>query len=127
MLCECCFKKIIPKRTIFNLFEIETHHICELCYMKQPMIPHYQVVPIEQGKIMWYNLCKEEVIYPVAYMSFLKTYVLTFMTYHKKDIFLYTDQLTESLLNILDSLKLGNVFLVSLCEKIDKKENNDEI
>ena len=127
MLCECCNKKIIPKRTILNLFKLETHHICELCYMKQPMIPSYQIIPIEEGSISWYNLCKEEVVNPIAYMSFMKSYIISFMAYHKHDIFLYTDHLTESLLYILDSLKLGNIFLVSLCENIEKKENNDEI
>jgi hypothetical protein len=127
MLCECCNKKIVKKRTFKNLFEIETHHICEYCYSKFPIIPRVQVVPIEEGEILWYNLMKGYTQHPLAYMSFLKSYYVMYQKHYQDYLFMYFDHMHTELLNELDSLKLGNIFLVSLYENIDKKENSYEI
>ena len=127
MLCECCKKKIVKERTFRNLFDIETHHICEYCYSKYPLIPTMQVVPIEEGEILWYNLMKEYTNHPIAYMSFIKSYIVMYLKYYQDYIFIYHDYMNTELFSILDSLKLGNIFLVSLYENIDKKENNYEI
>jgi len=121
MLCECCKQKIITIRTFKNLFNIETHHICERCYMKTPIHFSYQVIPIEEGEVLWYNLLKERVDYPLGYMSFIKSYVWMFMNLYRSYIFIYVDEASNYLFDLLDSLKLGDIFLVSLYENIDKK------
>ncbi|MDX9691214.1 MAG: hypothetical protein RBT45_02095 [Acholeplasmataceae bacterium] len=95
--------------------------------MKYPMIPVFQVIPIEEGEILWYNLMKEKVTHPMGYMSFLKSYYVMFMKHYMSYLFIYIDMIDLDFLNMLDSLKLGNIFLVSLYENIDKKENSYEI
>lgn len=121
MLCESCRKKIIPMRTFKNIFSMETHHICERCYMKVPIHSTHQVIPIEEGEILWYNLLKERVDYPLGYMSFIKSYIWMFMNLYPSYLFIYVDEVSMKLFDLLDSLKLGNIFLVSLYENIDKK------
>jgi len=127
MLCESCREKIIKNRSIYQMFTVETHHICESCYQKNQMIPHLQVLPIEDYVIIWYNILKEGTLTPLAYMSFLKGYYQLFLNQYKDYLFLYFDYLTEEIHLILDSLKLGNIYLLTLYEYIEKKENNYEI
>ena len=127
MLCECCREKIIKNRTIFHLFAVETHHICELCYQKNQLIPTMKVLPIEEYEMIWYNILKEGTLTPIAYMSFLKSFYKLFLTQYNDYLFLYFDYLSEDYFHILDTLKLGNLFLLTLYENIEKKENNYEI
>ncbi len=127
MLCECCKKKIITKRHLGNLFQPETHHICEYCYMKNPLLVKESIIPIEDGEILWYNLLKDEVKYPKAYMSFLAPYILLFTKMNSYDVLIYQDQFNNELYHLLDLLKLGNIFLLTLYENKEKKENDYEI
>ena len=127
MLCECCKKKIVTKRHFRNLFEPEIHHICEYCYMKNPITLKESIIPIEDGEILWYNLLKDEVIYPKAYMSFLGNYFIAFTYMKAYNILIYQEQFNQELYHLLDLLKLGNIFLLTLYENKEKKENDYEI
>jgi len=89
--------------------------------MKVPIHSTHQVIPIEEGEILWYNLLKERVDYPLGYMSFIKSYIWMFMNLYPSYLFIYIDEVSMKLFDLLDSLKLGNIFLVSLYENIDKK------
>lgn len=127
MLCECCHQKIIKNRTIHQLFTREIHHICELCYQKNQLIPSIHVLPIEEYEIVWYNILKEATSFPLAYMSFLKRFYQIYLSQYNDHLILYFDYLSDELHYTLDYLKLGNIFLLTLYENIEKKENNYEI
>ncbi|MFH0767168.1 MAG: hypothetical protein V1920_03650, partial [Bacillota bacterium] len=121
MLCEICGNKVKTKRTILNLFDPEIHHICENCYMQYPLTPRNQVIPIEDGIIHHYSMMRNEVKNSgIAYMSFMKPYVVQYMMHYDDFIFLYKDEIDEDFLTILDSLKLGNIYLLTLYENIKK-------
>jgi len=126
MLCELCGKKVKTKKNIFNLFEPEIHHLCELCYQKYPLIPNYQVIPIENGK-MHHHMMHAPIFNSVAYMSFLKPYYQQYLLRYKNCIFLYFDEISIQDLTIMDHLRLGDLYVVSLYENIEKKEKNYEI
>lgn len=126
MLCEHCGKKVKTKRNIFNLFEPETHHLCETCYQKFPLIMNYQVIPIEYGQMHHY-IMNAPIANPIAYMSFLKPYYQHFTLQNNNCVFLYFDEISDQDSLILDHLKLGDLYVVSLYENIEKKEKNYEI
>jgi hypothetical protein len=126
MLCAQCGKKIKTKKNIFNLFDPEIHHLCEMCYQKYPLIMKYQVIPIEQGQMYHYSM-NAPITNSIAYMSFLKPYYQHHLLHHKNCIFLYFDEISDQDSHILDHLKLGDLYVVSLYENIEKKEKNYEI
>ncbi|HBG32412.1 MAG TPA: hypothetical protein DEG42_03980 [Acholeplasmataceae bacterium] len=126
MLCELCGKKVKTKKSIFNLFEPEIHHLCEMCYRKYPLNMKYQVIPIEHGQIHHY-LMNAPIISSIAYMSFLKPYYQDYLLRYKNCIFLYFDEISDQDLIMMDYLKLGDLYVVSLYENIEKKEKNYEI
>ena len=116
MLCEVCGLKIIKIRSFHHLFDPEIHHICESCYAKSPIHFTYEVIPIDDGTILWYNLSIENMEKPSAYQSFLASYYLHFIQNQNQDIFLYFDAFTEEIYTLLDTLKLGDVMLLTLCD-----------
>lgn len=119
MLCRICLKKVRTKRNLYNLFEPEIHHICESCYRQYPLLPRFDVIPIE-GYVMRYHLMIEryQKLDPMAYMSFVQGYIRLFLKNNKCDILLLFDLMDSNLLSLLDSLKLGNLFVVTLYENI---------
>lgn len=128
MLCEVCKKKIRTQLNIFNIFQTEKHHICERCFQKYPLLPGYQTIPIDQGMIdHYYLISKNRDVSPISYMSFLKVYYVHYLKHHKQQMILYFDVLSDQLYEILDSLKLGDIYLVTLYDNIKKKEKNYEI
>jgi len=122
MLCEICLKHINIRRHIFNVFEIETHHICESCYMKYPTYPKFHVMPIVDGQMFIHVISDfKHRQPPLAYMSFLKTAYIHFIRHFSTTIFLYFDILDDNILELLDSLKLGDIYVTSLYENIVEK------
>ncbi len=128
MLCEICKKEIVKRHTIHSLFKVEKHHICEFCFNKYPLMMKTSVIPIEKGQILWTSMIKtKDTISPIAHMSFMKPFYISFMRRSDKCIFLHFDQLKHKILTILDSLELGDIYLLTLHENIEIEENEYDI
>jgi len=122
MQCEVCRKKVKTNKNIFNLFNPETHHICEYCYQRYPLLMRFQVLPIEEGVLTHHLLSSRFYsINPIAFMSFLKPYYIDYIKHHKDKLFALFDILDDHTLAMLDSLKFGDIYFVSLYENIEKK------
>ncbi len=123
MFCYICHKKIRVKKYLYNLFQLETHHICEYCLEKYPVMVQYQVIPLDYYKVHWYSLLQtDEKLEGMAYMSFLKPFYLDFLKMKDKPIYLYFDQISDKLITILQSLE-HHVYLVTLYDNINAKEH----
>ena len=119
MLCYICHHQFFTKKTLRNLFDDEIHFICERCYQRYPLCPRYQEIPISEAKIYYHLLIeRNRGLDPMAYMSFLKPYYMDFLKHHCDEIILYVDTFNEQIFEILDILKLGNIYVVSLYENI---------
>lgn len=126
MLCEICKKNIIKRHTIHSLFEREIHHICSYCYEQYPLSIEQKVFPIEEGVVYWSSMIKtDDAISPYAHMSFMKPFYIDYVKHYNKCIFLHFDQLKHTIITILDSLKLGDIYLLTLYENIDEKEETE--
>ncbi|MDO9629811.1 MAG: hypothetical protein Q7I99_07900 [Acholeplasmataceae bacterium] len=119
MLCEICRKKVKTSKNILNLFSPEIHHICEMCYQKYPLLMRSDVLPVEGG-VATHQLMSARYysIKPIAFMSFLKPYYIDFLKHHQSKTLLVFDILDEQTLEIMDSLKLGDLYVVTLYENI---------
>lgn len=119
MLCRICLKKVRTRRNISNLLTPEIHHICESCYAKYPLLPRFDVIPIE-GYVIRYHVMstRNTNLDPMSYMSFLKSYITMFLVSYPLDILFIFDLMDLNTLSLLDSLKLGNLFVVTLYENI---------
>jgi len=123
MYCEICHKKIRVKKQLYNLFRIETHHICEYCLMNYPLIVNHQIIPTDLSQINWYSLIHEDDdINGIAYMSFLKPFYLDFIRQKDNSIYLYFDHISDKLMIILQSLEFGQIYLVTLYDNINENE-----
>ncbi|MBN2299884.1 MAG: hypothetical protein JXC31_01725 [Acholeplasmataceae bacterium] len=123
MQCEICRKKVKTKKNIINLFHPEIHHICENCYLENPLIPRLEILPIQEGIIYHHSmLVSRNKLSGLAYMSMMKPYYIDFMKSHTNNLFIYQDQLDEKLYHQMDSLKLGDIYLLTLYENIEKGE-----
>jgi len=123
MLCSICGKKVKTKKTILNLFDDEIHHLCESCYMLHPLCPKSHVIPIDDGVIYHNSMIKGDSQVPgIAFMSFVKPYLAHYLTQYRDCIFLYLDDIKEISFITLDSLKLGNIYLLTLYENIEEGE-----
>ncbi len=128
MYCEICSKKISSRKHLFNIFKLNIHHICELCYKKYPLIPKRSIIPIKGGVILWQSLIQtHDEISPIAHMSFYKPYIIDYVTHYHDYILLIYDDLDEKTIELLDKMLFGNIYLLTLYENIGKKENNYEI
>ncbi len=122
MQCEVCRKKVRTNKNIFNLFSVETHHICEYCYQRYPLLMRLDVLPIEEGVLIQHLLSSRYYsIHPTAFMSFLKPYYMDFIKHHQGKTFILFDILDNHTLAMLDSLRFGDIYFVSLYENIEKK------
>ena len=122
MLCEICKKRVTSNKNIFNLFQVETHHICEYCYQRYPLLTRFEVIPIEKGLLHFYLLSSRYYkVTPTAFMSFLKPYYMDFLKHHQGKVLLIFDILDHNTLVLLDSLKFGDIYIVSLYENIEGK------
>jgi hypothetical protein len=80
------------------------------------------VFPIEKGVLIQHLLStKFYTINPIAFMSFLKPYYIDFIKHHIGKTLVIFDILDDHTLEILDSLKFGDIYFVSLYENIEKK------
>lgn len=122
MLCEHCHQKIIKKRSLWNLLEVETHHLCESCYQRYPMLPSYEVIPIEQGVMHLFTMITRSYpVQPHAYQSFLKSYYDLHQKTLKKTTLLIFDVLDDDILFDLDHILFGDLMVVRLYENIKRK------
>lgn len=118
MICYICKKKIVTQVRLYNLFKIETHHICDRCLMLYPIDINYQVIPNQSHVIEWYSMISEEtVLDPMAYMSFIKPFYIDFLPIKSQAILLYLDVISDKLINILTSLE-WHIYLVTLYDEI---------
>jgi len=119
MLCRICLKKVRTKRNLMNLLTPERHHICESCYTKYPLLPRLDVIPVE-GYLMRYHVMSTRCLNhdPMAYISFLESYIRLYLKMYSLDILLFFDVMDSQTQSLLDSLKLGNLFVVTLYENI---------
>lgn len=128
MYCQVCFKKISSRRHVFNLFKRETHHICERCYLKYPLIPKRSIIPIQNGIVLWQSMIQtSDWVSPIAHMSFYKPYFIDYLKHYPEYIFLIEDLVEENFIKVLDLIRLGNIYLLTLYGKIKIKENDYEI
>ncbi len=122
MLCEICKRKVKTRRNLHNLFDPEVHHICEKCFMEHPVILKKSTMPIEQFTLHLNQMLDRVTQFPMAYMSFMKPFYLDFIKRKDVEIILYFDQTGDQIFEILDSLKLGSIYLLTLYEDIGKGE-----
>lgn len=128
MFCEICKKKITQRRHLFNLFRINTHHICEFCYQKYPLLPRRSTIPIGGGVMIWNSLIKtSDEISSFAHMSFYKPYIIDYIKNYNLNVLIIEDYLDQSMMEIYDKIKLGDIYLITLYDKIKQKEINYEI
>lgn len=126
MYCEICHQEIVERHTIHTLFKREMHHICDYCFRRYPLHIKQTVLPINEGVIYWTSMIKSnDYISSMAYMSFMKPFYLDYINHYKKCLFLHFDKLSSTILTILDSMKLGDVYLLTLHENIDEEEENE--
>jgi hypothetical protein len=122
MQCEVCSKKIKTKRSFNNYFTQETHHICEFCYQKHRLSPQYTVIPIEKGLLYLQVLLRIEFkTIPLAHMSFLKPFIFQYLKYHRHDTILYFDEVDDSTFEMIDLLKVGNIYMLTLYDNRKEK------
>jgi hypothetical protein len=80
------------------------------------------VLPIEDGILKNHLLSSRHYsINPIAYMSFLKPYYLDFLKNNQDKIMVIFDILDDNTLALLDSLRFGDIYFVSLYENIEGK------
>lgn len=128
MFCEICNKKITTRRNLFNIFKIERHHICEYCYQKYPLIIKRSMIPIDGGEVIWLSLIQtSEHISPLAHMSFYKPFYIEYLRQYKNQIILIFDKISEDWFTLFDKMKLGDIYLLTLYDNIEKKESYYEI
>ncbi len=117
MLCGLCHEVIVFERTLHTLFEPETHSICELCYRRYPLLPVYDVIPIEGGIIHYHVLIKRNrKKSPDAYMSFFKPYIMDFLKRRHTVTLFWFDEMDDHGFALLDPLRFGNLYVVTLYE-----------
>jgi hypothetical protein len=120
MQCMICEKTIKLAYTIDTIFDDEKHHICRFCYLKHPIIEEEQVFPIDGYEMTVVSL---DIPYlrknPLAYMSFYKPYIIGYITYRHHDVLLIFDNLNQDVFDLLDILKLGRIYALTLCLSID--------
>ncbi len=122
MLCEHCQKRIIPKRTLWNLFEPEIHHLCEMCYQTYPLLPTHEVIPVEGGRADVFTLIsKPYPVTPMAYQSFFMSYYQMHEIYYKHHVLLIFDAISDDVWHLLDHLSFGNLMIVRLYENSHDK------
>ena len=120
MQCAICLKIIKKSISIDTLLSKELHHICDRCYMQYPLYFDCISLPIESFVMTTFVLSKINTKQnPVAYMSFLKPYVIDFIKHRRRDLLLIFDDLTLDIYTILDTLKLGDIMSVTLYISID--------
>lgn len=122
MLCEHCHKKIVTKRHLWNLFSKEIFHLCEVCYQRYPLLPSYEVIPIDSGEMHLFTMITKS--YPVeahCYQSFYKGYYLLFMKQFNQCTLIICDRISNELMEELDHLSFGNLMVVRLYENSHDK------
>lgn len=128
MICEICHQVIVKRHTIKTLYQKEMHHICDGCYQKYPLLIKQTVFPIEEGRVYWSSMIhSNDPVSSKAYMSFMKPFYLDYVNHHKNSIYLHFDRLSDTILSILDSLRLGDIYLLTLHENIVEEENEYDI
>lgn len=119
MYCEICHEKIVIQRHLWNLFQPLTHHICERCFTKYPLYSKTLIYPIE-GYLMT-HIVMSMVKYKyqgICYQSFIAPYIKTFLKHKDNLIFLYFECMDVRTYELLDSLELGDLFVVTLYENM---------
>jgi hypothetical protein len=119
MFCQICHEKIVEERTLWHLFKPSVHSICERCYQKYPLYPRTKEYPIK-GYLMIHT-CLSVVKYKYqgnCYQSFIAPYINAFLKLNKKSIFLYFECMDLNIYELLDSLELGNLIIVTLYENM---------
>lgn len=120
MQCIIC-KKIIKKGfTIDDIFDQSFHHICRYCYAKHPVLSETIYLPIEDAVMTVESMGLDlDVIDPMAYMSFIAPYLIGFIKFRHHDLVMIFDNLNIEMYTMLDVLKLGRMYAITLCLSID--------
>jgi hypothetical protein len=119
MFCEICRKKISVRKHLFNIFKVDTHHICESCYQKYPLIPKRSIIPIKEGVMIWQSLIQtNDDISSLAHMSFYKPYIIDYMNNYNTHVLLIDDYFNDNLFKIYDIFELGDIYFLTLYDKI---------
>lgn len=122
MLCRVCNNLINKDVTIKNIFKPNIDKICNNCFMSNTFIQKLNIIPITDYVIEEHTLFEKEVN-PLALMSFLKPYYMYYLKNKQENIILYFDTVDQLIYNNLQNIKLGNIFLLVLCNK--KQKEND--
>ncbi len=122
MLCEHCHRKIITKRHLWNLFEPEIHHLCDVCYARYPLLPTLEVMPIEGGVMHLFTLIDASYpVDPIAYQSFVGPYIMMALTRYQGHTLIIFDRISTSVFDLLDHLSFGDLVVVRLYENSHDK------
>ncbi len=128
MFCEVCKKKIYVRKHIFNLFLKQTHHICEYCFKKYPLLIKRSIIPIDGGEILWTSLIQtKDSISPLAHMSFYKPFYVEYINHYKNRLIMIETSINDEKMDLYENLKLGDMYLLTLYDIIEKKESYYEI
>ncbi len=125
MLCLVCNSLINSEISIFNIFKVNIHKICDNCFKKNMFIQKLSIIPITNYVIEEHTLF-ELLVEPLALMSFLKPYYIYFLKYKRNNVILSFDTTDMIIYNILQQAELGNIYLLVLCKK-RQKENDDYV
>lgn len=121
MKCLICQEKIVIKRTLWNLFQDDYFQICNNCFIKYPVNSKLKVYPIENYLIYHIDLNVNNIIEPLAYQNFIGPILVKIKKLNKDVIVIYQDEFTFELYKLLDNLRLGNIYLLTLKENTDNK------
>jgi hypothetical protein len=122
MYCEICKRKISVRKHLFNIFKRQTHHICEMCYDQYPLIIKRSRIYFDGGEVIWQSLIQTyEDISPLAHMSFYKPFIIDYINHYKTYILWIDDRFEEEKIDIFEKLKLGDIYLITLYDNIEKK------
>ncbi len=119
MFCEICQEKIVVKRDLWHLFTPSIHHICERCFTKYPLYSQTKVYPIN-GYIMTHTVLSmvKYKYQGICYQSFIAPYIKHYLKDFDNLIFLYFECMDLKVYELLDSLELGDLYVVSLYENM---------
>lgn len=117
IFCLECNNLIIKEITYLNIFKPNIHKICDNCFESNIFIQRLEVIPIKNYITELHTLFEKK-MNTFALMSFLKPYFEYYLKNRHNFIILFFDTLDINIYNIIKNIELGDIYLITLCNKI---------